>query len=112
MRHMRSVIGTLSAGASLIAMAAAAQTPAVSSQEQASDVGEVVVLGSRIPRQIDTEGPAPVTTITSEDILRNGYQSVPDLLRAVTQNGGETQSQQSFSGASVNFCRYHYLPLV
>jgi len=100
MRYVKSIMGALSAGTSLIALAAAAQTPAVASQDQASDVGEVVVLGSRIPRQIDTEGPAPVTTITSEDILRNGYQSVPDLLRAVTQNGGETQSQQSFSGAS------------
>jgi len=100
MRYVKSIMGALSAGTSLIALAAAAQTPAPQVQDQASDVGEVVVLGSRIPRQIDTEGPAPVTTITSEDILRNGYQSVPDLLRAVTQNGGETQSQQSFSGAS------------
>src|SRR4051812_45188603 len=59
---------------------------------------EIVVLGSRIPR-VQAEGPAPVMTITSDDILRNGYQSVPDVLRAITQNGGETQSQQSFSGA-------------
>ncbi len=56
------------------------------------------MLGSRIPR-IQGEGPAPVTTITADDIPRSGYQSVPDVLRAITQNGGETQSQQSFSGA-------------
>ncbi|MEO8375556.1 MAG: TonB-dependent receptor [Sphingomonas bacterium] len=60
--------------------------------------GDIVVLGSRIPRT-QAEGPAPVVTITSDDILRNGYQSVPDVLRAITQNGGETQSQQSFAGA-------------
>ena len=59
---------------------------------------EIIVLGSRIPRKIDQEGPAPVTTITSEDILRQGYQSIPDVLKSLTQNGGETQSQQSFSG--------------
>lgn len=100
MRHIKSIMGTLSAGVSFIALAAGAQTAAAQSAEQVAEVGEVIVLGSRIPRQIDTEGPAPVTTITAEDILRNGYQSVPDLLRAVTQNGGETQSQQSFSGAS------------
>jgi len=100
MKHVKSIIGVLTAGSSLIALSAAAQTAPTQPSDQATTVDEVVVLGSRIPRQIDTEGPAPVTTITSEDILRNGYQSVPDLLRAVTQNGGETQSQQSFSGAS------------
>ena len=100
MRYVKSIIGALSAGTSFIALAAAAQTPAPQPADSMSDVGDIIVLGSRIPRQIDTEGPAPVTTITAEEILRNGYQSVPDLLRAVTQNGGETQSQQSFSGAS------------
>ncbi len=60
---------------------------------------EVIVTGSRIPRT-GQEGPAPVTTIDAETIRANGYTSVPDILRAVTQNGGETQSQQSFSGAS------------
>ncbi|QAY80056.1 TonB-dependent receptor [Sphingosinicella sp. BN140058] len=93
------------AGCSLVVLAgaAAAQTgeavdvgAAAVGEETAG--GEIVVLGSRIPR-VQAEGPAPVTTITSEDILRNGYQSVPDVLRAITQNGGETQSQQSFSGA-------------
>ena len=55
---------------------------------------------SRLPHPAaqDREGPAPVTTITSEDILRQGYQSVPDVLKSLTQNGGETQSQQSYSG--------------
>ena len=101
MKHVKSIIGVLTAGSSLIALSAAAQTASPQSAEEAATrVDEVIVLGSRIPRQIDTEGPAPVPTITSEDILRNGYQSVPDLLRAVTQNGGETQSQQSSSGAS------------
>lgn len=60
---------------------------------------EIIVLGSRIPR-VAQEGPAPVTVINADAIRANGYTSVPDILRAVTQNGGETQSQQSFSGAS------------
>jgi len=100
MRRIKSIIWSLGAGTSFIALAAAAQTAPSMSNDDPVVVDEVVVLGSRIPRQIDTEGPAPVTTFTAEDILRNGYQSVPDLLRALTQNGGETQSQQSFSGAS------------
>lgn len=60
---------------------------------------DIVVTGSRIPRS-QAEGPAPVTVINADTIRANGYTSVPDILRAVTQNGGETQSQQSFSGAS------------
>lgn len=55
----------------------------------------ITVLGSRIPRT-QVEGPAPVTTITAEDILQQGYQDVGDLMRAVTQNAGETQTTQSF----------------
>ncbi len=83
------------AGVALLASTAAAQSaPPVGDTAEA----DIVVLGSRIPR-VQQEGPAPVTTITSDDILKRGYQSVPDLLRAVTQNGGETQSQQSFAGA-------------
>ena len=61
--------------------------------------GEIVVTGSRIPR-VQEEGPAPVSVVNADTIRANGYTSVPDILRAVTQNGGETQSQQSFSGAS------------
>ncbi len=61
--------------------------------------GEIIVTGSRIPRVVK-EGPAPVTVFTAQSIRDGGYATVPDILRALTQNGGETQSQQSFSGAS------------
>ncbi|WP_235977109.1 TonB-dependent receptor plug domain-containing protein [Sandaracinobacteroides hominis] len=86
--------------AALMASAAWAQTPpAASATEPAADAADIIVTGSRIPRAL-VEGPAPVTVINSEAIRDNGYASVPDILRAVTQNTGETQSQQSFSGAS------------
>jgi len=104
MRYIKFTAMAL-AGTSLIALPVAAMAqaagdqsvPATGQQAEESE-GPIVVLGSRIPR-IQAEGPAPVTAITAEDILRNGYQSVPDVLKAITQNGGETQSQQSFSGA-------------
>lgn len=83
----------LIAGSSLAAQASGAQA------QEAAATDEIIVTGSRIPR-IVKEGPAPVTTIDADAIRANGYASVPDILRAVTQNGGETQSQQSFSGAS------------
>ncbi len=86
------------AGASIFAIAAAANA-----QETIDDVATdetetkdvIRVLGSRIPRS-QLEGPAPVTTITSDDILAQGFQDVPALLQSVTQNNGETQSAQSY----------------
>jgi iron complex outermembrane receptor protein len=80
--------------------AAALAMPAQAQDTDAAAPGEeIIVTGSRIPR-VSEEGPAPITVINADTIRSNGYTSVPDILRAVTQNGGETQSQQSFSGAS------------
>ncbi|MFE3971774.1 TonB-dependent receptor plug domain-containing protein [Stenotrophomonas sp. YIM B13575] len=78
-----------------VAASAAAQTPASSSVQQ---LDAVQVTGSRIPRA-QVEGPAPITVINAEQIHSSGFTTVPDVLRAMTQNGGETQSQQSSGGA-------------
>lgn len=69
-------------------------------QDSGDETGdeEIVVTGSRIPT-ILKEGPSPVTAIDSDTIRANGYTSVPELLSAVTQNSGETQSPQSGSSA-------------
>jgi iron complex outermembrane recepter protein len=74
---------------------------AVAQEQQAPEgnIEEVLVIGSRIPR-VKSEGPAPVTIIDSKQIDANGLTSVPDVLKALTQNTGATQSQQSFGGAS------------
>lgn len=69
---------------------------------QVADEGEggedIIVTGSRIPT-INDQGPSPVTTITADTIRANGYTNVPELLAAMTQNSGETQSPQSGSSA-------------
>lgn len=93
-RRLMLIIGTCLASAATPAFA-----QEVASVAPPSSDNDIIVTGSRIPRAV-AEGPAPVTVISSDDIRANGYGSVPDLLRAVTQNGGETQSQQSFSGSS------------
>jgi outer membrane receptor protein involved in Fe transport len=93
-------------GAFLIAPSAAAPaTPSNNPQAAAAPAADepialdvVQVTGSRIPRS-QVEGPAPITVISSLDIKASGFTSVPDVLRALTQNGGETQSQQSAGGA-------------
>ncbi|MEH3036571.1 MAG: TonB-dependent receptor [Sphingomonas adhaesiva] len=102
MRGKRGAL--LLAGAGLTAMTGSAwaqQVPAAVPTEAsvANQNDEIVVLGSRIPR-VQKEGPAPITVVTAEDILKGGFLSVPDVLRGLTQNGGETQGQQSASGAS------------
>ena len=73
--------------------------PAFAQQNGEGDGGEeIIVTGSRIPTAQD-QGPSPVTTITADTIRSNGYSSVPELLAAMTQNSGETQSPQSGSSA-------------
>lgn len=82
----------------LASNAAFAQTAPAADGEDVKQLDTIEVTGSRIPRA-QIEGPAPITVMTAEDIRANGFVSVPDVLRAMTQNGGETQSQQSASGA-------------
>lgn len=98
-----ALLGTLSV-VSLVTHNASAQTD---ENQQVTTGGKpvssstfdtVTVTGSRIPRA-QIEGPAPITVMTAKEIKANGFGSVPDVLRAMTQNGGETQSQQSGSGA-------------
>jgi outer membrane receptor protein involved in Fe transport len=89
---------TLLAGCSLYSLHGVAQAQDAATAPAADEPTTVTVLGSRIPRT-QKEGPAPVTVITSEQIRAGGYASVPDVLKTVTQNGGETQSQQSGNAA-------------
>jgi len=84
----------------LPAPAPAAQdaAPAAAPAAEVTEIETVQVTGSRIPRA-QIEGPAPIGVITAEEIRANGFTSVADVLRGMTQNNGETQSQQSASGA-------------
>ncbi|PJK08349.1 TonB-dependent receptor [Lysobacteraceae bacterium NML95-0200] len=78
-----------------LACAQAASTEATASQP----LDKITVTGSRIPRT-QVEGPAAITAISAEQIQASGFTSVPELLRSLTQNGGETQGQQSSMGAA------------
>ena len=59
----------------------------------------VVVTGSHIPRT-QTEGPAPVLTITAQDIRDNGFANIADVMTAVTQNLGALDNNQNTDGFS------------
>jgi iron complex outermembrane receptor protein len=91
------------AAALLCGGSAGAQQAPASSSNSSADLQEIVVTGSMIKRT-DTETPAPVQIITSEDLVNSGYTNVVDVLRNLSANGSGTLNQgfgQAFAaGAS------------
>lgn len=59
---------------------------------RATDLDKVTVVGSRIKRA-EVEGPAPVVVISRDDIDREGFQTVGDMLQTLNQN-----TTSSFTG--------------
>ncbi|GAB3513673.1 TonB-dependent receptor domain-containing protein [Pseudoxanthomonas daejeonensis] len=74
------------------ASAEAQSTQAAATSGGTANLDKVTVVGSRIKRA-EIEGPTPVTVITREDIDREGFQSVADMLQSLSQN-----SSTSFTG--------------
>jgi iron complex outermembrane receptor protein len=93
-----SIRRALSGVLAVAVLPVSAQTTNDPAAADSQSLETVTVTGSRIPRA-QVEGPAPITVMTAEDIKTKGFISVPDVLRALSQNTGETQSQQSSSGA-------------
>ncbi len=89
---------TLLAGCSLYGLHGVASAQDTAAAPVADEPQTVVVLGSRIPRT-QKEGPAPVTVINADQIRAGGYASVPDVLKTITANSGDTQSQQNNNAA-------------
>ncbi len=72
---------------------AAADEPAPQAMET------ITVTGSRIPRA-QIEGPAPVVTITAQDISNRGFATVADVMTSLTQNLGALDNNQNTDGFS------------
>jgi outer membrane receptor protein involved in Fe transport len=91
-------------GAVVIVKDAAPPAPTPSARASGAEptpqtLQEVVVTGSRIPRS-QIEGPAPVVTISAQDIQQRGFASVPDLMTSLTQNLGALDNNQYTDGFS------------
>ncbi|RZA21644.1 MAG: TonB-dependent receptor [Lysobacteraceae bacterium] len=69
-----------------------AQQAASEKKSDTKTLEQITVVGSRIKR-VDIEGPAPITVISREDIEREGFQTVGDMLQTLTQN-----TTSSFTG--------------
>jgi len=86
--HLR--IGTLLTG---IALGGIATSQPVAAQQQSQDEPtqeeKVVVTGSRI-KKVDINNLTPILSISREDIDKQGYANVKDLIDGLTQNTGGT----------------------
>jgi iron complex outermembrane recepter protein len=81
--------------------AALAQQTAGSANQEATTLDRVEVTGSRI-RQVDVETAQPVTFITREDIEKQGFQSVADILQNISATGTPPISRASPLSAGEN----------
>lgn len=79
---------------------ASAQDDAAASDTPSQKLETIEVTGSRIPRA-QVEGPAPVVTITAQDIKRNGFADVADIMTSLSQNLGALDNNQYTGGFSV-----------
>lgn len=78
-----------------IGVAQAQDTAATAGKEtKAKTLDTLVVTGSRI-RQVDVETSQPVTFITRDDIEKQGFQSVADILQNITATGTPPLSRAS-----------------
>jgi outer membrane receptor protein involved in Fe transport len=78
-----------------------AQDSATAAQDEdkkdTTEIDEVVVTGSLIPQAMKDPA-SPVTTITAEDIQRQGYKDVADVLRSQPLSTGSVQDNQFTNG--------------
>jgi iron complex outermembrane receptor protein len=88
------VIALATGTTALAATGVASAQEAAATEGQATTLDRIEVTGTRI-RQVDTETAQPVTFITRQDIERQGFQSVADILQNITSTGTPPISRAS-----------------
>lgn len=104
MRHLTIAAIVTASYCCAFPLAATAAAPDLSSgpplaSEPGDALANVVVTGSHIPRP-EVDGPAPVVTISADDIKSYGYATVADVMTALTQNLGALDNNQNTDGFS------------
>ncbi|GAA0627788.1 TonB-dependent receptor [Brevundimonas kwangchunensis] len=79
--RQRLLLGTI-IGGSLLAVAGGASAQTTTQQDQATDIGEVVVTGSRIRRD-PTTAPTPLIQVQQEQLLETGMPTMIDYLATI-----------------------------
>jgi iron complex outermembrane recepter protein len=67
------------------------------SSQNATELQKIEVVGSRIKRA-EIEGPSPVTIISTEQLEKEGFVTVFDALKTLTQNTGVVQNELNSAG--------------
>jgi len=67
-------------------------TPTIYAADEDDDEKKIVITGSRIKR-INSEGPSPIVSISREDMDKQGYATVADVIDGLSQNAGGTLDQ-------------------
>ncbi|UOF14717.1 TonB-dependent receptor [Lysobacter capsici] len=98
-RHLLATAVHAALGAALIASPAHAQDPAPSPAP--TEIDKVTVTGSLIPRT-EIETATPVISISAENIKRQGFKDVYDVLRAQPLATGAVQDSQFIGGFTTN----------
>ena len=88
---IRSSVALMIASTFSVSSAFAEETEESTAEEKSQN--KLIVTGSRIKRT-KAEGAAPVTVITSEGMEREGYTTVYEALRSLTESSGEVQGEQ------------------
>ncbi|KAF1004793.1 MAG: Colicin I receptor [Luteibacter sp.] len=99
--HTRTLLA-LAIGASLAGPALHAQS--APADDRPASLDAVVVTGSNI-KTTDTEGPSPVQVISSQQIVASGKTNLPDVLRSISANSGNSFNEQytgSFSAGTAS----------
>src|SRR5689334_9776391 len=78
---------------STVAFAQDSAPAAPQDDQDTTEIDEVVVTGSLIPQAMKDTA-SPVTTITAEDIQRQGFRDVADVLRSQPLSTGSLQDGQ------------------
>ena len=99
-----TILAVLGCGRALAAAEAVADPQDLTASAPADDTSAqkletIEVTGSRIPRA-QVEGPAPIVTISAQDIKNNGFATVADVMTSLTQNLGDVDNNQITNGFS------------
>lgn len=98
---VRLVSAVLATGVFVAAHAAESESDSQQSAQQDSKVDRIQVTGSRIKRNT-VEGPSPVTVLTNEQIVKEGFVTAYDALNSLTQTTGSIQNELFQNGFTPN----------
>ena len=96
-RKLAAAIGGVLACSAYASVTAAQETTTSAVSDGPAELEPVIVTGSWIP-QVQQETASPMVAITAEDIARQGFQNVTDVLRAQPLATGAVQDNQFTTG--------------